>query len=648
MIPSHSSLLNVYDVVDNRRIQLGLLLNLIDENIDGWSSFTKVVKENHGIFYSNNNRMQEDSLKKITAIVEKVFLERSIEENMEVNFMLQKLEILGHFPIHSFRRVEKILLVCYLIAILSSTNQADISEKACCLLVCALDSGDKTYPILTYFDPNSVLPWLIRKGKILDNPKVLKAVFEVFTEIAAKSLGNMENFSGFSKEESTDLSQMAGALFLENLRKGQKRLKKSPNKATADKILKSIIKSFQKSLKAPPQLFVDMGNSTKNCTLLSICSSILRVYTEAKQTEKLKAKTILNRLPRILSIAYRGIESGSEEWAEASKELFDIVLVHRKKLARKTPSNVMSKLWEAHKKSTHENRWHDGTLKIICSIVKKVALEKICNDIVLGLRYAVETRNMSQFKKYNHFLCQIMQARIAPGPREEVRCLALQKCFSLISTCSTAWEEKEDILQSSLVILGSYRALIGSQTVFLSPFELSLCLEAIIRVPFKICDTVPEFFSIFLASFKILHGFLTKHEEIAADRMPSVLRCFSILLSATIYRFHQGKNLTDTELKSGIICAEKLGNIGEVMADQKLRFRRVAPYIIAEMLEHFQKFTLYPLIREQLAHGVYGLMSILDKPAVSQLLVTLSSGPREVFKMEYETYVKYRKYSGKV
>ena len=41
MIPSHSSLLNVYDVVDNRRIQLGLLLNLIDENIDGWSSFYK-------------------------------------------------------------------------------------------------------------------------------------------------------------------------------------------------------------------------------------------------------------------------------------------------------------------------------------------------------------------------------------------------------------------------------------------------------------------------------------------------------------------------------------------------------------------------------------------------------------------------------
>ena len=45
----------------------------------------------------------------------------------------------------------------------------------------------------------------------------------------------------------------------------------------------------------------------------------------------------------------------------------------------------MSKLWEAYKKSTHENRWHDGTLKIICSIVKKVTLERICNDIVLGL-----------------------------------------------------------------------------------------------------------------------------------------------------------------------------------------------------------------------------------------------------------------------
>lgn len=64
-----------------------------------------------------------------------------------------------------------------------------------------------------------------------------------------------------------------------------------------------------------------------------------------------------------------------------------------------------------------------------------------------------------------------MQARIAPGPRAEVRCLALQKCFSLISTCSTAWEEKEDILQSSLVILGSYRALIGSQTVTTCKFD---------------------------------------------------------------------------------------------------------------------------------------------------------------------------------
>jgi len=64
-----------------------------------------------------------------------------------------------------------------------------------------------------------------------------------------------------------------------------------------------------------------------------------------------------------------------------------------------------------------------------------------------------------------------MQARIAPGPRAEVRCVALQKCFSLISTCSATWDEKEDVLQSSLVILGSYRALIGSQTVTTCKFD---------------------------------------------------------------------------------------------------------------------------------------------------------------------------------
>ena len=86
----------------------------------------------------------------------------------------------------------------------------------------------------------------------------------------------------------------------------------------------------------------------------------------------------------------------------------------------------------------------------------------------------------------------------------------------------------------------------------------------------------------------------------------------------------------------------------EHVVKHKEDFARVAPYLIADVMDCFQRFTLYPEVRSNIVFGVHKLFNVCDNHSVDYLLGVLPSGKKEMFKHVFSNYTRYHKYSGKV
>ena len=78
------------------------------------------------------------------------------------------------------------------------------------------------------------------------------------------------------------------------------------------------------------------------------------------------------------------------------------------------------------------------------------------------------------------------------------------------------------------------------------------------------------------------------------------------------------------------------------------RYRRVAAYLVADVMEQFQKRTMYPPVKHELVSTLHHLLDILDLHASRYLLSVLPAGVRELFRVEYDQFQKFYKFKGKV
>ena len=78
------------------------------------------------------------------------------------------------------------------------------------------------------------------------------------------------------------------------------------------------------------------------------------------------------------------------------------------------------------------------------------------------------------------------------------------------------------------------------------------------------------------------------------------------------------------------------------------RYRRVAAYLVADVMEQFQKRTMYRAVKHELVTALHHLLDILDVHASRYLLSVLPAGVRELFRVEYDQFQKFYKFKGKV
>ena len=101
------------------------------------------------------------------------------------------------------------------------------------------------------------------------------------------------------------------------------------------------------------------------------------------------------------------------------------------------------------------------------------------------------------------------------------------------------------------------------------------------------------------------------------------------------------------KLDTSFVIVENLP-IFDHVKKMKEEFARVAPYLIADVMDAFQKVTLYPSVRANILHGVHKLMDICDTHSIDYLSSVLPSGKQEMFKHLFSNYKQYYRYAGRV
>jgi len=235
-----------------------------------------------------------------------------------------------------------------------------------------------------------------------------------------------------------------------------------------------------------------------------------------------------------------------------------------------------------------------------------------------------------------------------------IRLQAVQTALPLIqhiviSQCLQEKEEKvTDVVEMCAPPMSIYLTFLNAGKGYGYPQDLASSLHVCLALPLDDTMEHDAFIQVFTVVYKVVHYLLIKHEEIAADRIPVLLQAYRRLLLHTAVRSDQRRRAANAEIVDLTECANRLARLASVINTQRLRYRRVAAYLVADVMEQFQKRTMYPPVKHELVSTLHHLLDILDLHASRYLLSVLPAGVRELFRVEYDQFQKFYKFKGKV
>ena len=200
-------------------------------------------------------------------------------------------------------------------------------------------------------------------------------------------------------------------------------------------------------------------------------------------------------------------------------------------------------------------------------------------------------------------------------------------------------------------ILELYQALLEQDkpVIFKETEALCLCHAVQIELWTFLKKQDSEFVQHWHSVYKILStAFHKRPSAVVVPRIPMVLRGMRSLMQSLAYASDQKRNLSPTQVKELVTLAHYFDRLCDHVRKLKEEFARVVPYFIGDIMDAFQKHTIYPRVRSNLLHGVHKLLDTIDTHSIEYLSSVLPPGQQEMFKHEYSNYKHYHRYSGKV
>ncbi|XP_032781149.2 uncharacterized protein LOC116919284 [Daphnia magna] len=571
--------------------------------------------------------------------------------------LLRPLDLLELLPLEYVLGPVHSGILMGLLSLLVSCTQEPIKSRLWMMIVRLLDT-EKNSPIFEYFPCTDFMNWAVSNTKNLPDCALIFST--LFDEMLRSPKSSKNSFAWI---QTADLSATALPVTILSMKRLIKH--KKVDEEIFNIIRNRFLKTFENELE---DRLIDVMEGA-HCLLemykehLTEAAKIPDAEKQEKTGKPQEIKELLQSLPKLLEAARKGLLSTDEAVGLSCARFLSLVLTLP---AKHHGRDIKMSTWNAYRASLNSSRWDD---RLLCQLIAKSNLKEfhvITNAMIDDLQ-AASVKALQEEDNPDEVACEVDIRRISCffrhlvtadiPPKEDrfgVRLQVIQTVLPVIqhlilSVCRNYSNTSVDrVVRLGLPPMGIYLALLNKNDSEAYPHDITSSLHACLALPMNVEMSAEHFDSIFTVIYKTLHYLLTKHQEVAADRVPVLLQVYRRLMACTCSRSDSRRSAGDSEVACLTDSANRLARLASVINTQQLRYRRAAAYIIVDLLNDLKKQPLYPTVKQELTTALYHLMDLLDDHANRYLLSVLPSGIHELFRLEYEHFEKFYKFKGKV
>ncbi|PNF39825.1 hypothetical protein B7P43_G03174 [Cryptotermes secundus] len=336
---------------------------------------------------------------------------------------------------------------------------------------------------------------------------------------------------------------------------------------------------------------------------------------------------------------------------KSSLDLLATLLQYKFQFNAVLPSNFIHRVW-----SELANQDMSAGLSTVggsehMQLVFEAATEKelypILQDLKVITKVAVQSSEKPEILRARLSIWKaVIQSRFSDG-RINARKMALEQLCQMLTVfvnrCRVMHGTSGE--SSMLPVLELLLTITQKSLIFMSPEMLDLCFESVTTA---LAVDSPELLSLCSVSLQLLQVLMKFRESVVLDCIPSFLQCYRQLATTVASHGHVDLRYSAAEVKQYAVCAHGLERLTNLLKEHKPYFVRVAAYIVADLLQFFETYTLYPEVKIHYSNCIHSLLSICDSHAILFLSRTLTPASQLLLKTFYTTYNKFHRFTGKV
>lgn len=584
----------------------------------------------------------------------------------DLTTLLSPLSIIEEMPLEFSSGSVHSAALMGILSILMSGPPETIQSRIWMMVVRLLDNSEKLSSLYDYFPSTKFLTWAEEKTRSLPEGSL------VFTALFDEVLRSPQGLRDATQWiESAHLPSFSTSVIVLAMKKLSQQKETPAALKIFDVLRKHFVETFESHLEKQP---IDVLEGT--VCLMRHCndkkdgeSDKKSKNLSEKQTEdKFKdIEVLIQKLSKLVEAARKGVQSTDEAYSTASSEFLAFIFSQQRSTVAQTAANARIGVWNTYRQSNNATRWEDRLLRSLIGKASKKELQIMINSIMEDFQnvsdksLAEDLQDDAAVTVEMQRVCSFFRHVVVtdlPGndDRYGVRLQAVQTVLPLLqhlvlSICRNASDDKDFIERAvnlSLPPMSIYLAILNLGPSYAYPHDVASALHACLALPMNVDMAPVQFDQVFTVVYKTVHYLLVKHEEVAADRIPVVLQAYRRMLSVTCARADQKRKADPLEVAGLTDCANRLSRLASVINSQRLRYRRVGAYLVADVMDEFKRRALYPAVKHELTTALHHLMDILDEHAVRFLMTSMPPGVRELFRVEHDQFGRFHKFKGKV
>jgi hypothetical protein len=327
------------------------------------------------------------------------------------------------------------------------------------------------------------------------------------------------------------------------------------------------------------------------------------------------------------------------------------LLQYKAQLEAFLPSDFLQRVWTelaSQDVSACLDTLHNSEhMQLVFEAATEKELYAILQDLKVITKVAIQSSEKPELLKTRLPMWQaVIRSRFSDG-RINARKMALEHlCQMLTVFVNQLGVTHVTSAESNILpVLELLLAVARNSLLFVSPEMLDLCFESIIVA---LAVDAQDILPVCSVSLHLLQTLLKSRESLVLDRIPSLLQCYQQLATSVASHAHVDLKYSPEQIKSYAFCAHRLERLTHLLKEHKPHFVRVAGYMVADLLQYFETYTLYPEVKIHYSNCIHSLLSICDSHAILFLSRTLTSASQLLLKTFYATYNKFHRFTGKV